>query len=330
MDMDFPHKQFQIRVLSCRDAFEALKHDVLEGMISAPRSLPPKYFYDETGSRLFDAICKTRHYYLTRTESALLEKHADDIMAAVQPQACVELGAGSSVKTEFLLSRLVAGSQQATYVPIDVCEEVLIESAGRLLHRYPQLHIEALAGEYLTALRELPNLEGPVLFVFIGSSIGNFSASESMELLSRVAGIMAPGDAILLGVDRVKNKEVLEQAYDDDEGITAQFNLNVLNVLNTRLQANFRLENFSHRAVYHETKEQVEMYLVAEQDQRVVLEGLGETLQIQAGEAILTEISRKYTRTTIQRLLAGSGLAEHSHFVADDEYFSLVLAPAQK
>ena len=135
---------------------------------------------------------------------------------------------------------------------------------------------------------------------------------------------------ILLGWTGVKNKEVLERAYDDDEGITAQFNLNVLNVLNTRLQANFRLENFSHRAVYQETKEQIEMYLVAKQDQRVALEDLGKTLQIQTGEAILTEISRKYTRTTIQRLLAGSGFVEHSHFVADDEYFSLVLAQAQK
>ena len=205
MDMDFPHKQFQIRVLSCRDALKALKHDVLEGMISAPRSLPPKYFYDETGSRLFDAICKTRHYYLTRTESALLEKHADDIMAAVQPRACVELGAGSSLKTEFLLSRLVAGSQQATYVPIDVCEEVLIESARALVASFIRSCISRLlAGELPDRLTRVTHLEGPVLFVFIGSSIGNFSASEAMELLSRVAGIMAPGDADFTGVDRGK------------------------------------------------------------------------------------------------------------------------------
>ena len=330
MDMDFPRKQFRVRALSCKDALETLAQDVRKGMLRAPRSLPPKYFYDEAGSRLFDAICKTQHYYLTRTESVLLEQHAEEIIAAVRPQACVELGAGTSVKTESLLSRLAAGSRPVTYVPIDVCEEVLIESAGRLLHRYPRLRIEAQAGEYLAAIQDLPDLDGPVLFIFIGSSIGNFTESESIELLAGIAEIMAPGDAFLLGLDRVKDSEVLEQAYDDAEGITAQFNLNVLKVLNTRLGGNFRLENFSHRAVYQDTREQIEMYLVARQAQQVTLEGLGEVLHFQAGEAILTEISRKYTRSSIQHLLAKSSLIEHRHFVPGNEYFSLVLAKALK
>ena len=326
MDMDLPLKRFQIKALSQQDALKTLKHDVLEGMLCAPRSLPPKYFYDETGSRLFDAICKTRHYYLTRTESALLERHAGEIIAAVRPRACVELGAGTSVKTEILLSALAAGSQSFTYVPIDVCEEVVIESAARLLHHYPRLRIEALAGEYLDALQALPSLDGPVLFVFIGSSIGNFSEAESTELLSAVSGIMRPGDAFLLGLDRVKDKKILEQAYDDDEGITAQFNLNVLQVLNTRLGGDFRLENFSHRAVYQKARERIEMYLVARKAQQVLLADLGETLDIAEGEAILTEVSRKYTRASIHHLLEASALTEDMHFTPGDEQFSLVLA----
>lgn len=326
MDMDLPRERFRIKALSRQDALQTLKQDVQEGLLCAPRSLPPKYFYDEAGSRLFDAVCKTQHYYLTRTESALLERHADEIIAAVRPQACVELGAGTSVKTEILLSRLVAGSRPFTYVPIDVCEEVLIESAARLLHRYPRLQIEALAGEYLGALQALPRLDGPVLFVFIGSSIGNFIEAEAMELLTAISETMNPGDAFLLGLDRVKDRQILEQAYDDAEGITARFNLNVLQVLNTRLGGDFRLENFSHRAVYQEAREQIEMYLVARHAQQVTLAGIDETLHIQAGEAILTEISRKYTRDSIHRLLDGSALAEHMHFAPADDYFSLVLA----
>ncbi len=326
MDMDLPRERFRIKALSPQDELKTLKHDVLKGMLCTPRSLPPKYFYDEAGSRLFDAICKTRHYYLTRTESGLLEQHAGEIIAAVQPRACVELGAGTSVKTEILLSKLAADSQPFTYVPIDVCEEVLIESAARLLYHYPRLQIEALTGEYLGALQALPKLDGPILFVFIGSSIGNFTEAEAMELLAGVSGIMSPGDAFLLGLDRVKDRKVLEQAYDDDEGITAQFNLNVLQVLNTRLGGNFRLENFSHRAVYQEAREQIEMYLVARQAQQVLLAGLDETLDIAAGETILTEISRKYTRASIRHLLEGSALTEDMHFAPGDEYFSLVLA----
>lgn len=326
MDMDLPRERFRIEALSPQDELQTLKHDVLKGMLCAPRSLPPRYFYDEAGSRLFDAICKTKHYYLTRTESALLERHAGEIVAAVQPRACVELGAGTSVKTEILLSELAAGSRPFTYVPIDVCEEVLIESAARLLYHYPRLRIEALAGEYLGALQALPRLDGPVLFVFIGSSIGNFTEAGAVELLAGVSGIMAPGDAFLLGLDRVKDRKTLEQAYDDDEGITAQFNLNVLQVLNTRLGGNFRLENFSHRAVYQQAREQIEMYLVARQAQQVLLAGLDETLDIAAGETILTEISRKYTRASIRHLLEGSALTEDMHFAPGDEYFSLVLA----
>ena len=326
MDSDLPRDRFRIKALSGQDTLKALKRDAREGLVHVPRSLPPKYFYDEAGSRLFDAICQTQDYYLTRTEFALLGQHADEIIAMARPQTCVELGAGASIKTEILLSRLTARSGPVTYITIDVCEEVLVESARRLLHTCPQLRIESLAGEYLVAIEVLPKLKGPVLYIFIGSSIGNFTESESIELLTRVAEKMTPDDYFLLGLDRVKDRGVLERAYNDAQGVTAQFNLNVLNVLNTRLGANFRPDEFSHRAVYHDIKEQIEMYLVAGQAQEVVLPGINETIRMQAGERILTEISRKYTRFSIQHLLSQSGLAERMHYVPGNEYFSLVLA----
>lgn len=326
MDLGLPGSRFRIKVLSGQDTLKVLKQDAREGLVHAPRSLLPKYFYDEAGSRLFDAICQTQDYYLTRTESALLEQHVDEIIAIARPQTCVELGAGASVKTEILLSELTARSGPVTYITIDVCEEALVESAKRLLPIYPQLRIESLAGEYPVAIEALPRLKGPVLYIFIGSSIGNFADLESIELLSRVAEKMAPDDYFLLGLDRVKDKGILERAYNDSEGVTAQFNLNVLKVLNTRLGANFRLDEFSHCAIYHDIREQIEMYLVARQAQEVELSGLNETIHMQAGERILTEISRKYTRSSIQHLLSESGLFEQMHYVPSNEYFSLVLA----
>ena len=326
MASDLPSDRFRIKTLSCQDMLETLRRDAREGLVQAPRSLPPKYFYDETGSRLFNEICKTRDYYVTRTERELLEQHADEIIAMTGPRTCVELGAGTAVKTEILLSRLTARRDTATYVTIDVCEEVLLESARRLIRDFPGLAIESLAGEYLAGIDALREPEKPVLYIFLGSSLGNFSEPDSIELLSRVVRRMAPGDSFLLGLDRVKDKDVLERAYNDERGVTAQFNLNVLNVLNAQLGADFRLQAFSHRAVYREAMEQIEMHLVARTSQVIALPGIDEMIRLHAGEHILTEISRKYTRSSIQRLLSGSGLCEQAHFEPENGYFSLVLA----
>jgi len=326
MALDLPGDRFRLKSLSSQDMLKALKRDARAGLLHAPRSLPPKYFYDEAGSRLFDEICQTPDYYLTRTELALLQRHADAIIKVSRPNTCVELGAGASVKTEVLLSRLSVHSDAARYVTIDVCEAVLVEAAGRLLQAFPRLKIESLAGEYHDGIEALSRLERPVLYVFLGSSIGNFTEAEAVELLSRLAGKMASGDHLLLGLDRVKDRGVLERAYDDAQGVTARFNLNVLEVLNARLGADFRPDGFSHLAVYDDAEAQIEMYLVAGRDQEVALPAIGASIQLHEGERILTEISRKYTRSSIRRLLSKSGLCEQAHFVPDSENFSLVLA----
>ena len=321
MDLHLPADRFHILELSSQDQLKILDQDVRAGLLTAPRSLPPKYFYDDAGSKLFNAICNTKDYYPTRTEFALLEQHAKEIINTVQPRTCVELGAGASTKTEILLSKLNTGF----YIAIDMCEEVLVKSAQRLLKTYPNLQIKSVVGEYIPAIQEIPSEDRPILFIFIGSSIGNFTEQESIELLSKVAHKMNSDDYFLLGLDRVKNKGVLQRAYDDTEGVTAQFNLNVLKVLNDKLGANFDCDQFFHQAIYNEKDEQIEMYLISKQTQEVEFPGLNKTIQLEENEKILTEISRKYTRSSIQRLLSKSGLIEHLHYAPDNEYFSLVL-----
>ncbi len=328
MDSPIDSTRFHLQTLSSQDFLKTLQGDVQQGLFVAPRSLPPKYFYDDLGSKLFDQICDTQDYYPTRTELALLQEHAGKIIKTVQPQICVELGAGTSKKTEVLLSEINAdlNTGEFSYISIDVCEEVLIQSAARLLNMFANLSIHSIVGEYKPAIQTVPNYQGPVLYAFIGSSIGNFTEHESIQLLSQVAEKMHAEDYFLIGMDRVKDKKVLEHAYDDSEGVTSKFNLNVLNVLNENLGADFDLNNFSHQAVYNESKQQIEMYLVSKLDQLVHFSDLDKCIKFIKGEKVLTEISRKYTKSTIQNLLDKSGLAEVMHFEPKNEYFSLVLA----
>lgn len=328
MVLPLSSKRFHIQELPSQDTSELLRQDVQAGLFRPPRSLPPKYFYDDEGSKIFDAICNTQDYYPTRTEAALLQKHSKQIIDFVKPCSCIELGAGTSSKTEILLSKISSGldSDTFTYLSIDVCEEVLVESAHRLLKKYENLHIESIVGEYIPAIHAIPKLASPALYVFIGSSIGNFTKQESVELLSQVADKMDADDYFLIGMDRVKGSDVLERAYDDSEGVTAKFNLNVLNVLNYKLGANFELSKFTHQALYNENLQQIEMYLISQCEQQINLKSLDKTIALKKGEKILTEVSRKYTKASIENLLSESGLQEVKHFEPENEYFSLVLA----
>lgn len=320
-------KRFQIQQLPSQDSLEILKSDVREGLFQPPRSLPPKYFYDEEGSALFDEICRTEDYYPTRTEAALLQQYAQQINELVKPNTYIELGAGTSTKTEILLSNRCSslGKSAFTYFSIDVCYEIIVESAYRLLSRYKNLSVHSIAGEYSPAIQAIPAHTGPTLYLFIGSSIGNFTEQESIGLLSEVAEKMISKDYFLIGIDRVKEKKVLERAYDDVEGITAKFNLNVLNVLNYKLGANFALEQFEHQAIYNAGKSQIEMYLVSLCDQEIDISKLNKVIKLDKNEKILTEISRKYTKSSIRNLFKKSGLEEVEHYEPDNEYFSLIL-----
>jgi len=303
----------------------SLLDDVRAGLLTPPRSLPPKYFYDDTGSQLFDRICDAPEYYPTRTEAALLAAHAERIMAQVMPRHLVELGSGTSRKTRHLLDALASDHLHATYWPFDVCEAIVKQAASELQQQYPWLEINGLVGDYHAGLDGLPAPKGGRLFVFLGGTIGNFSRAEALDFLRELRACMAPEDWLLLGADRVKDPRVLEAAYNDAAGMTAAFNLNLLAVLNRELQADFVPSAFVHRAFYNETAQQIEMYLLSQTAQTVRLPTLGSELQLAEGEGILTEISRKFTLDDLDQLLAEAGLTLIDHFEPANGYYSLVL-----
>jgi L-histidine Nalpha-methyltransferase len=309
------------------DAGSSLARDVRAGLAEPPRSLPPKHFYDARGSKLFDAICHTPEYYVTRTEQALLDAVAGDVVGACTPTDLVELGSGAARKTRTLLEAMLRRAPSARYVPFDVSESMLRTSACELLDDYPALSVHGVVGDYEQHLDRIPAGERR-LMAFLGSSLGNFPDEDAVRFLARVARCMGPQDRFLLGLDLVKAKPVLDAAYNDAQGITAEFNRNVLAVINRELRADFDVGAFEHVARYVPERCQVEMYLVPRAEQTVRIERLEMTLRLDAGEPILTEISRKYTREAAERLLGEAGLSLERWYASDDDYFGLALARA--
>ncbi|WP_018876813.1 L-histidine N(alpha)-methyltransferase [Thioalkalivibrio sp. ALE31] len=322
--------RYSRRVVEERDAHAELLADFRAGMLEPPRSLPPKYFYDARGSQLFDAICDTPEYYPTRLEAELLERHADAIVDASGARTLFELGSGTSRKTEYLLAALERRLAAPHYVANDVCSEILDEAGERLLQRFDQLRVDSLCGDYAAALGHLGEVagargDGPRLFAFLGSSLGNFEDPEAAALLTRIRATMNAEDRLLLGLDRVKPRPVLEAAYNDAAGVTAAFNLNLLSVLNTELGADFDPEGFDHRAPFVEEHSRIEMHLVARRDQVVQVSEPEARLEIAAGEIIRTEISRKFSREAVDGLLAAAGLEHEAEWSAPEDWYSLFL-----
>jgi L-histidine N-alpha-methyltransferase len=313
------------RVLPVRP-IPGIAEDAATGLLGEPRSIPPKYFYDERGSRLFDAICETREYYPTRTEEKLLVEYSNDIMSVVRPDHIVEFGSGAARKTRHLLSACDQHKETVAYWPFDVCEAMLLESGRRLVEEYDWLRVNALVGDYLGGLADLPRPAGNSLFLFLGGTIGNFTEPQAQQFLDEVRAVMVDGDYLLLGADRVKDADVLHAAYNDADGLTAEFNLNVLQVLNRELDADFEETCFEHAAVFNNEASQIEMYLVSRQRQSVHVGVLDETLQFAEGDKILTEISRKFTPVHLESMLEAAGFRIERHLQPNNGYFSLLLA----
>jgi L-histidine N-alpha-methyltransferase len=307
-------------------AVPSLVDDVREGLLASPRSLPPKYFYDDNGSRLFDAICDTEEYYPTRTEDALLKRSARDIIASLQPEHMVELGSGTSRKTRRLLDACEEHGCHATYWPFDVCESMVQDSAEALMDEYEWLHVRGLVGDYHAGFEHFPGFDGRSLFVFLGSTIGNLEHDYAVDFLQELRSLMGADDSLLIGADRVKDSDVLHAAYNDSEGLTAEFNRNVLRVLNREVDANFEPDAFEHRAIYNREQSRIEMHLVSTCAQTVCLTALDETIEFRKGESILTEISRKFTPDSLGALLSEAGFRIERHYEPGDGFFSLVLA----
>lgn len=308
--------------------------DVIKGLTQPAKSLPAKYFYDDRGSDLFEQICDLPEYYPTRTEAWILKEYADEIAAITGCCELVELGSGSSTKTNYLLNAyqkvadsLTTPSTDAfSYIPIDVSGGILKTTVLQLQQKYPTLTLQGLIGTYEEALLHLGknHLRSRMIF-FLGSSIGNFNQAESDDFLSKVAHALTKGDYFLLGIDLQKPKPILEAAYNDSQGVTAAFNLNMLAHLNWRFQGNFNLSLFKHQSIYNEVDHQIEMYLHSQASHQVSLEILDLQVQFAEGESILTEISRKFDLDAIQVQLRSQGLETLKIWTDPQKWFGLVL-----
>jgi L-histidine N-alpha-methyltransferase len=285
----------------------ALEADVRAGLSATPKTLPPKWFYDDRGSELFDEITRLPEYYPTRAERSILRDRADAIAKATGADTLVELGSGTSDKTRILLDAFADAGTLRRFVPFDVSEETLRSAASAIAREYDDIEVHAVVGDFEHHLDEIPT-GGRRVVAFLGSTIGNFAPVERAEFLSEVARSLAPDDSLLLGTDLVKDVGRLIAAYDDAAGVTAEFNRNVLRVLNRTLDANFDIDAFAHVARWDPVEEWIEMRLRAHGAQKVVIDRPGMDVHFADGEELRTEISAKFRHQGVERELAAAGL----------------------
>ena len=311
---------------STPETWTALAADVLRGLTAdGEKHLPPKWFYDAHGSALFDAICEQPEYYLTRAEAALLEARGADVAAAFAAREFVELGSGSSTKTPLLLEPLIAAGLRK-YVPVDVSASALAHAERHLTARFPDLDIERRILDFTTQLSHLGRAHaGGRLVALLGSTIGNLEPAEVQAFLGSLRSQLGPDDAVLLGMDLVKDVDVIEAAYNDAAGVTAEFNRNVLRVVNRELDANFDIAAWEHDSRYNHELEWIETRLRAIGAQDVRIKNLSLDVSFKDGEAIFTEISRKFRRETVEALYDAAGF-ELTAWIEGDGVYGLALA----
>ncbi|MGW7102127.1 L-histidine N(alpha)-methyltransferase [Streptomyces sp. NPDC054838] len=316
---------FQLtRTLDEHSADTALRADVRSGLTRSPKELPPKWFYDARGSELFEEITRLPEYYPTRAEREILLGRAQEIAAETGARTLVELGSGSSEKTRHLIEALPA---LETYIPVDVSESALRGAAQTLLAAHPRLRVHALLADFTRPLR-LPESAGPRLVLFLGGTVGNLRPPERAAFLASVRAMLSPGDALLMGTDLVKDEAVLVAAYDDAQGVTAEFNKNVLAVIDRELGADFHTADFTHMAVWNREQEWIEMRLRARSEALVKIRALDLVVPFEAGEEILTEISAKFRQEGVRRELAAAGLELRQWWTDEAGRFALSLSVA--
>jgi L-histidine N-alpha-methyltransferase len=316
--------------LDAADLRAALARDVRSGLGGAPKSLPPTWFYDEEGSKLFEEITRLPEYYPTRAERVLLERHAGDVASLTRSDTLVELGAGACEKTRVLLDALSAVGTLRRYVPFDVSADFLEASATALTRQYEGLGVHAVVGDFHRHLGKIPG-GGGRLIAFLGGTIGNLVPSQRRRFFSELRAIMAPSDHLLLGSDLVKDVGTILAAYDDPKGVTGRFNRNVLQVIDRELDADFVLEHFAHVVRWDPLEQWIEMRLRSDRDQVVHVGALGLTVPFGKGEELLTEISAKFTPPGIRSELARAGFVLDRQWGADPGDFLLTLAhPASR
>lgn len=307
-------------------AHAGMAEDVREGLSAPFKELPAKYFYDARGSRLFEAITELPEYYPARAERLILDARAGEIAAAAaEARILIELGSGSAAKTRRLLDVLHAAGRLDAYVPVDISEQITRRAAEELVAEYPGLRVHGVICDYETHLERIPRTAGG-LIAFLGGTIGNFRPAARRAFLARIATLMYPGDRLLLGTDLAKDRARLEAAYNDSAGITAEFNRNVLLVLNRELGADFDPDAFEHLAFWDPENCWIEMRLRSTIDQVVEIRDLGMEVRFEAGEEMRTEISTKFTRDRLERCYADAGLELVEWWTDPDGSYALSLA----
>jgi L-histidine Nalpha-methyltransferase len=320
-------EQIEVEVHLSGDGRERMEHDVRLGLTAEPKELPPKYFYDERGSLLFERITEQPEYYPTRAERTILAARSAEIVAvAGRPTTLVELGSGSAAKTRHLLSAMLDAGCLAKYVPLDISAEITTATAEALVAEYPDLSVHGLVCDFEHDLHRVPDGDGGRLVAFLGGTIGNLYPDARAAFLRRIADLLEPGDHLLLGTDLVKDAGRLEAAYDDAAGVTAEFNKNVLHVLNRELGADFDSALFDHVARYDLEAARMDIGLRSLTDQTVRVDALDLVVSFAAGETMRTEISAKFTRSRLEAIYREAGLALVGWFTDPGEDYALSLA----
>ena len=299
--------------------------DVIAGLKSKPKQISPKYFYDDKGSELFEKICATPEYYVTRTDTSILKEHSREIAEANSGKnLVVELGSGSSIKTRYILNAFIKNISPVTYVPIDV-SQILVQSGNALLREFEGLLVNGIIGEYEHALEIVSQVyKQPKIILFLGSSIGNFDLKYAEEFLKKISACPNKGDSLLIGFDLVKDENILNAAYNDNEGVTAEFNLNLIRRINNEFGVQIDENNFEHTAFFNPQKSRIEMHLISKCDQSFCLNGSGE-ISFRKNETIHTENSYKFTGEMIKALAESAGLSIQNSWKDKNNYFELCL-----
>jgi L-histidine N-alpha-methyltransferase len=304
----------------------SLADDVLDGLTRPFKELPPKHFYDARGAELFDRICELPEYYPTRTERSILQAAAAQLASTTAASELVELGSGTAAKTRVLLDALHSAGTLELYIPVDVTEDMVRDCAQELTSEYPGLRVHGVIGDFERHLDRVPEALGPRLVVFLGGTIGNFPPGSRRRFLREISKLLGPEDHLLMGTDLVKDPQMLTQAYDDAQGVTAAFNRNLLSVLNRELQADFDPEDFDHVALFNHEHEWIEMRLRARREHTTTVRDLDLSVHFEQGEEMRTEISAKFTRERVEHDLAAADLEIVSWLTDPQELFALTLS----
>ena len=304
----------------------SLADDVLDGLTKPFKELPPKHFYDARGAELFDQICELPEYYPTRTERSILQQAAERLAHTTGAEELVELGSGTAAKTRVLLDALHRAGTLKLYIPVDVTESMVRDCARELTEEFPGLRVHGVIGDFERHLDRVPAPEGPRVVVFLGGTIGNFPPGSRRRFLREIGKLLGPEDHFLMGTDLVKDPEVLTQAYDDAQGVTAEFNRNLLRVLNRELQADFDPEDFEHVALFDREHEWIEMRLRARRAHTTMVRDLGLSVHFEEGEEMRTEISAKFTQQRVEDDLSAAGLEIVDWLTDPEQLFAITLS----